>query len=100
MALSDFEDIAVFFEDFGVTASLTPSGGGDTETAIVIFDAPDEEILGGQSLSREYLITYASGNLPSAASGETVTISSLDYYIRDVRKIDDGSVIEARLSKL
>lgn len=100
MAITDFEDITVFFADFGVTASLTPSGGGDTETATVIFDSPDEEILGGQSLSREYQIIYATGDLPSAATGETVTIAAVNYYFRDVRVLDDGRLTMAMLSKI
>jgi hypothetical protein len=95
------EDVAAFFSvaDFALTATWTPSAGGPQQTAQVILDAPDEEIIGGRVVSRDYAITYRSDQLTGFKSGETVTVDAIAYTVREVTALDDGKIVRATLKK-
>lgn len=63
------------------------------------FRAPDDPVLDGLLLSRDYQIEYPSERL-TLASGDTVEIATHSYRVREVRQIRDGSESVATLSRL
>lgn len=96
------EDMTAFFStaEFAVTATFTPAGGGGSVSASVIFDVPTEDILGGDGLSDEYAITYATTDLAGIKANATGTINGVNFKVREVRLLDDGKLKRAKLSKV
>lgn len=70
-----------------------------TVTVQASFRAPDDPVLDGLMLSRDYQIEYPSERL-TLVSGDTVEIASHTYRVREVRQIRDGSESVATLSRL
>ena len=68
-------------------------------TVQAAFRAPDENVLDGLALSRDYQLDYPAAWLTLAA-GDTVEIAGASYPVREVRAIGDGSERRASLSKL
>ena len=64
-----------------------------------VFRAPDEGVLDGLALSRDYQIEYPSERL-TLSQGDAVEVSGQYYRVREVRQIRDGSESVATLSKL
>lgn len=75
----------------------TASSGGNTATAI--FDMPDIELFGGAGQSRDYQIRLQAQELQGLKRGDSVTIDSVAYTVREVRLIGDGAEKVATLSK-
>lgn len=94
------EDIDAFFADFNQSASWTPSLGGPVQIVGVILDQPDENIFGGGELSHEWAITYSSTKFSGLKTGEIIVINSINYKVREIKSLDDGSLITAKLSKI
>ena len=63
------------------------------------FRAPDETVLDGFALSRDYQIDYPATWL-TLAVGDTVEVAGNSYQVRDVRAIGDGTERRASLSQL
>ncbi len=96
------EDLSVFFpggDCAALPAHWTPSGGGAQQSAQVLLDAPDAELIDGAVRSREYAITYAANQLAGLKTGETVTVNALAYTVREVAALDDGALMRATLAK-
>ncbi len=72
----------------------------DGHTVAVDFRSPDETVLDGLALSADYTIRFPASALPSLAAGDTVSIASSLYRVRDIRSIGDGSEQRASLSRL
>lgn len=72
----------------------------DTTEVMVDFRAPDEDVLSGLGVSRDYAIRYPLSWLPSLAAGNTLEISGQSYRVREITAIGDGSERRASLSKL
>lgn len=72
---------------------------GSTEV-MVDFRAPDEDVLSGLGVSRDYAIRYPLTWLPSLAAGNTLDISGQTYRVREITAIGDGSERRASLSRL
>ena len=72
---------------------------GSTQV-MVDFRAPDEEVLSGLGVSREYAIRYPLSCLASLASGNTLQIDGQSYRVREITAIGDGSERRASLSRL
>lgn len=87
------EDLDAFFGDFATLAST------NGQTALVIFDMPDQAILGDMQLTTEYSITFKSGDFTSLKRGDTITINSTVYSVREVTQLDDGLLKHATLSR-
>lgn len=68
-------------------------------TVQAAFRAPDETVLDGLALSRDYQIEYPSERL-TLASGDTVEIAGHSYRVREVRQVRDGSETIATLAKV
>ena len=77
---------------------LTPVTVG-LVTVQCAFRAPDETVLDGLALSRDYHIEYPTVWL-TLAIGDLVEIEGQSYRVREVRQIRDGRESVASLSKL
>lgn len=95
------EDMGIYFADFGLSAAWTPSGGGQQQTAKVLFDEPDEVVLGDQLVvSNVCEITYPAGQLAGLDEGESITVDGIAYRVRErPRQTDDGRIMKALISK-
>ena len=63
------------------------------------FRAPDESVLDGLALSRDYQIEYPTARL-TLSQGDALEIAGQSYRVREVRQIRDGSESVATLSRL
>jgi hypothetical protein len=63
------------------------------------FRAPDETVLDGLALSRDYEIEFPADSLTLAA-GDTVEIAGHQYRVREVMALRDGSEMRAKLARL
>ena len=63
------------------------------------FRAPDQTVLDGFALSRDYQIDYPAAWL-TLTVGDMVEVAGNAYQVRDVRAISDGSERRASLSQL
>lgn len=91
-------DVATLYEaarNAGLLSAVTVSGN----TVHCAFRAPDETVLDGLALSRDYQIEYPASWL-QLASGDTVEIAGSKYRVREVRAIGDGTECRASLSQL
>jgi hypothetical protein len=96
MALADFlaDDLAVALDDpFAVSATA-----GST-TANVLLDMPGEVIAGGMVLSTDYTVTAKNSDFGSLVSGDSITVDSIDYTVRETRLVGDGLMVEIALQK-
>lgn len=81
------------------TAVWTPADR-PPQTASVGYRAPDDTILDGLGVSRDYAITYPDTVFEGLANGETLQIGTERFHVRDIRAIGDGSERLATLTKL
>jgi hypothetical protein len=77
---------------------LTPVKVGAVTVACALR-APDETVLEGLALSRDYEIEYPSARL-SLAPGTEVEIAGSRYRVREVRQVREGSESVAKLAKV
>ncbi|WP_172601804.1 head-tail joining protein [Sulfuricystis thermophila] len=77
---------------------LTPVVVGTT-TVHCAFRAPDETVLEGLALARDFEIEYAASRL-ALAPGDVVTIVGQSYRVREVSAFGDGRECRARLARL
>jgi hypothetical protein len=63
------------------------------------FRAPDETVLDGLALSRDYEIEFPTGRL-LLSTGDTVEIAGQPYRVREVMALRDGAESRAKLSRL
>ena len=90
-------NIAEFYAAAADSELLTPVVFGGVTVACG-FQAPDEEVLGGLMLSRDYSITYPAAQL-TLTRDDALTIHGIAYTVRDVRLIGDGSECRATLEQ-
>lgn len=87
------EDLGSFFTDFGVdcvAGAVTGKG---------IFDMPGEIIADGMVLSTDYTVTAKYADFGSLVRGDSITVDSVSYTVREVRPIDDGKLVEIAIQK-
>jgi hypothetical protein len=89
------EDLGAFFSQADFAVALT----WGQVTAEVILDAPDEQLIDGRVLSREYAITYRAAALVGLGGGEAVTVDGTAYTVREVTALDDGKIMRATLRR-
>lgn len=65
-----------------------------------ILDAPTNVMGGGMVLSNEYLLTVKTADFGTAEYGDAITVSGVQYQVREARQIDDGAFAEILLSKV
>lgn len=61
------------------------------------FRAPDETVLDGFALARDYQLTYPATWFV-LMPGEVISIHGADYEVREVRAVGDGTERQASLS--
>jgi hypothetical protein len=78
---------------------LTPARIGSREV-LVDFRAPDEEVLGGLGLSRNYTMRYPRAWWPDLAPGMVLDIGGQNYRVLEIRQMAEGSEVQASLTQL
>lgn len=92
MALS--EDLSVFLSDFGVSVTAGAISG------VGVLDMPGQVLAGGMVLSTDYTLTCKTADFGGLFYGDGITVGSVNYQVREVRKLDDGAFVEITLSKI
>ncbi|MDI6750493.1 MAG: hypothetical protein QMD73_09990 [Rhodocyclaceae bacterium] len=90
-------DVGALYDAAARAGLLTPVKFGAL-TVDCGFRDPDETVLDGLMLSRDYEIEYPTGRLTLAA-GDTVEIAGQSYRVREVRQVRDGSESVAKLAR-
>ena len=83
---------AAGFFDAGVFGRVATFGA---RTAVVLLDAPDQDVLSGRAMSREYAMRYRAADLSGLSAGSVVTVDGSTYTVREVRRIGDGATLDA-----
>jgi hypothetical protein len=92
MALS--EDLNVFLDDFGVSCTA------GAVTALGILDMPSQIISGDMVLSTDYTLTARAADFGGLLYGDSITVATIAYQVRETRLIDDGAFVEIGLQKV
>ena len=88
------EDINTFFGDFSENVFY------DNETYKGILEQPDEIIADGVVLTTDYELTVKTDDLGTIAFDAQIEVSNVKYKVRNVRKIDDGTLCKISLTKV
>ena len=88
------EDLDTYFTDF--TDTVVYSG----TTYKGILDQPDEIVADDRVLTTDYELTAKTSDLGAILYDSTLTVDSVSYKVRSVRKIDDGSLCIVSLMKV
>ncbi len=88
------EDLDTYFADF--SDSVVYSG----TTYKGILDEPDEMIADGIVLATDYQLTAKTTDLGAVLFDATIAVNSVNYKVRSVKKIDDGSLCVVSLTKV
>lgn len=92
MALT--EDLNLFLQDFGVSCTA------GSVTAMGILDMPSQIISGDMVLSTDYALTARAADFGGLLYGDGITVDGVNYQVREVRKLDDGAMVEIALQRL
>ena len=92
MALA--EDLTVFLNDFGVSCTA------GAVTALGILDMPSQIISGDMVLSTDYTLTARAADFGGLSYGDSITVATVAYQVRETRLIDDGAFVEIGLQKV
>ena len=68
--------------------------------AQVGFRAPDENLLDGLAMGRDYTITYPASSLTGLKARARLSVDGQAYEVREVRAVGDGSECRATLTLL
>lgn len=94
MAVESADDRAIFFsaDDFGVTATYTPSGGGALSVNGIFDNEYFETDAGGEVAFalQQPMFHCRTADVPSAAEGDSLTVSGVGYVVRNVRPDGTG----------
>jgi hypothetical protein len=88
------EDLSAFLNDFGVSCTA-----GST-TALGILDMPGQVLANGMVISTDYMLTAKAADFGGLLYGDGILVNGIGYQVREVRTIDDGSMVEISMSKL
>ena len=88
------EDINTFFGDFSENVFY------DNETYKGILEQPDEIIADGVVLTTDYELTVKTADLGTIVFDTQIDVSNVKYKVRNVRKIDDGTLCKISLTKV
>ena len=84
---------SAYLNDFGVSCT---SGG---TTAKAILEQPDLVLAGNQIVSTDYQLTAKVSDFGSLIAGASITVDSVAYTARELRKLDDGIFCEISIQK-
>ena len=88
------EDLDSFFNDFKVDVFY------DGVTYKGILEMPDEIVADDRVLTTDYELTVKTSDLGAILYDSTLTVDSVSYKVRSVKKIDDGSLCIVSLMKV
>jgi hypothetical protein len=88
------ENLGAFLDDFGIVVTAGAS------TFKALFDIADDLVGGGVVISTDYVLTVRSTDIVGMVDGDTLSISSTNYEIRRILKIDDGALSRVVVSKV
>lgn len=88
------ENLGAFLDDLGVTVTVGASAFK------ALFDIADDLVGGGVVLSTDYVLTARTSDIASLVDGDTLSISSITYEVRQIRKFDDGAFSRVVVSKV
>jgi hypothetical protein len=84
---------------FSLDSSSRRLDGSILESALVILDQPDGNILKGRVKSRKYKITFDSTLFVGLASDDTIFIAPYTYTVLEVNSLGDGALYAADLER-
>ncbi|MBA3034816.1 MAG: hypothetical protein KKF85_03395 [Gammaproteobacteria bacterium] len=88
-------DIALFYSDFGQTATLTPAAGGAPVTGLAILDMPGAVILGGEQIVTDYSLQYPLATFPNIKRGDAIMVAGVAYTAREAAQLIGADGLEA-----
>lgn len=88
------EDLTVFLNDFGVSCTA------GAVTALGILDMPSQVISGDLVLTTDYTLTARTADFGGLLYGDGIAVNSVNYQVREVRRLDDGAFVEISLQRL
>ena len=87
------EDLDIFLADFGVSCIA------GAVTANGILDMPSQILSDGMVLSTDYTLTARASNFGTLIRGDSITVDSVAYTVRETMLIDDGKFVQIALQK-
>jgi hypothetical protein len=87
------EDLDIFLADFGVSCTA------GAVTANGILDMPSQILSDGMVLSTDYTLTAKATNFGTLIRGDSITVDSVAYTVRETMLIDDGKIVQIALQK-
>ena len=87
------EDLDIFLADFGVSCTA------GAVTANGILDMPSQILSDGMVLSTDYTLTARASNFGNLIRGNSITVDSVAYTVRETMLIDDGKFVQIALQK-
>ena len=95
MAISFTEDLDAFFDTPGFTVPVVQ---GST-TGVGYFQSHDEIIEDGLVLTTDYAVVVKTSDFSSVTRGDTMTVDSVAYTVREPMLLDDGKIMRVMLMK-
>lgn len=86
--------------DAAASAGLLIRAVSGSLEVMVDFRAPDEDVLDGLGVNRNYTIRYPMSRLPLLAAGNALEIAGITYRVREVSAMGDGTEARASLTRL
>lgn len=86
--------------DAAASAGLLIRAVSGSLEVMVDFRAPDEDVLDGLGVNRNYTIRYPLSRLPLLAAGNALDIAGITYRVREVSAMGDGTEARASLTRL
>ena len=83
----------------GLLTTVKVGTGAAAVTVQAAFRAPDDSVLDGLALSRDYEIEFPTERLLLSV-GDIVEIAGQSYRVREVIALRDGNEYRARLARL
>ena len=87
------EDLDIFLADFGQAVIR------DGVSYKGILEQPDEIVADGLVMTTDYELTVKNSDLGSLAFDTEIDVSDITYKVRNIRKIDDGTLCKISLTK-
>lgn len=86
--------------DAAASAGLLIRAVSGSLEVMVDFRAPDEDVLDGLGVNRNYTIRFPLSRLPLLAAGNALEIAGITYRVREVSAMGDGTEARASLARL
>jgi hypothetical protein len=91
-SLYEFEDLSIFFDDFGQSLTWGES------TFLCLFDRKHDPLAFGAG-GRSIAAVVQASQVDGISQGETVVISSESFTVAEIQPIQDGQVVKLILEE-